>query len=340
MSKREAPNPDDPLAYWLEKREATKSAKTLEGDRSAVKHFRDFLSERDLEPGEAHIDDCIGFINHLQDTESLQSDVSSYSYMVKIVKFYEYFSKRGTFETNPMSLAMEEVDPESGYDEQRRDISLEEMREFFSSLGEPREVVTFTFLSKFGIRAGELSNVDLYDINIDHAKANEYLPDPRPEIQDRTDVVYVPSDKEGNKREINTILPLDDEAKQALVYWLAARLQTPDGVEGEPLIQMIDSGGSPKPNGARASRDTITQLVRNRTGENGWYKEGAGRQYNVTPHYFRHWFTTMAERQGIDGDVIDYIRGDKGVKSRKDYRHFWGSEVKDEYRDNIFKLFE
>ena len=70
----------------------------------------------------------------------------------------------------------------------------------------------------------------------------------------------------------------------------------------------------------------------------GWHEKGNGVQNNVTPHYFRHWFTTMARNHGVPRSVIKYIRGDADEDMVDYYTHNWGNDTREAYLDNIYKL--
>jgi len=81
--------------------------------------------------------------------------------------------------------------------------------------------------------------------------------------------------------------------------------------------------------------------------EQGWYDPD--RSDRVTPHWCRHWFTTMLRRR-IDQDEIkvgtveDYVkglRGDTGDDVIETYTHNWGDNqwMRDAYIDNIPSLF-
>jgi protoheme ferro-lyase len=47
----------------------------------------------------------------------------------------------------------------------------------------------------------------------------------------------------------------------------------------------------------------------------------------------------MSERHGLTRPLVKYIRGDVGNDIVDRYRHFWGDEVREEYTENIYKLF-
>jgi integrase len=70
----------------------------------------------------------------------------------------------------------------------------------------------------------------------------------------------------------------------------------------------------------------------------GWYREGGGSEENVTPHYFRHFFTThLRDRTGERG-VVKYLRGDVASDVIDTYTHDWGTRVRDTYSEKIYEI--
>jgi len=290
--------------------------------------------------------ECIDFISSLKDKLAL-STVRLYAGCVN--RFYQFYSSQGTFEKNPMEFALKETNVTPQNDRHRREISLNDMREFIQNTGHPQLRTILVLFSKTGIRAGEMANLDLRDLYIDHSGARRELPEPRPELAGKPDSLFIADSRinkgdvvngdrrtAGNKRKNATIVPLDDELKQTALYWVAAR--PPSRSEASPLF-LTRGASSNCEIGDRITVPAIHSGIQKRAEERGWYSKGAGVQNNVTPHYFRHWFTTIADRN-MDRSVVKYIRGDVGSDIvDSNYRHFWGSEVHKEYSANICKLF-
>jgi len=349
MSAEESPDPDDPLEYWIEEhRKVVRNPATVNGDRNALNHLKEYLEEKGLKPSELTRAEAINFINWLKNKPNLSNRTID-TYVGKYNEFYGYFSDRGTFQVNPISSALNEVKIEYDDTPVRRDISVEEMAEFLRSINHPQRFTICTILAKTGMRGGELLNLDLRDLHLDYPNINEHLPKPRSEIREQPDTLIVDSNvtkgqphngevrDDGNKRERTTLIPLDNELKQTLIYWLACRL--PSRSDAEPLLQ-LGSGRNGKVQGDRHSNSGIHSCVRKEAEAYGWYEEGAGLEWNVTPHYFRHFFTTHARQRFDDQTVVQYIRGDAGKETMDTYTHNWGDKVENQYRENIFKFFE
>lgn len=348
MSAEEPPDPDDPIAHWIEHRKAVRKPETVNQDKSAVKHLREYLEKEQIEPSELTRTKSIHFIEWLKKKPNLDKRTAN-QYLRILDTFYGYFSDRGTFDTNPIAEARTEVDLEYDDTTHRRDITVEEMADFVHSIEHPLHLAIVVTFAKTGIRLGELCNIDLRDLNLDYPGINNYLPTPRTEIRDTPDSLFVDSEitegqpyngevrQRGNKRERSTVIPIDDELKDVLVYWLASRL--PSQSEADPLLQ-ITTGKGGKIHGDRTTANSIHRVLKKETEPYGWWESGEGPEWNVTPHYFRHFFTTHARRQFDDPTVVKYIRGDVGNETMDRYTHQWGDKVETEYRANIFKFFE
>ncbi|MCG1004872.1 MULTISPECIES: tyrosine-type recombinase/integrase [Halobacterium] len=348
MSISSAPDPDDPYDYYMERmRKSGKSERTVDMEEEALNHLQEFLDKIEKQPGQMDEKDALDLVDWLRGHDNIgEHTLKRHANTIK--RFYQFYSDRGTYETNPMAVALDRVQFNIQTTQHRRDISVEEMRDFVQTIESPLAFAMVMLLVKTGIRASELCNLDMRDLKIQDPRI-EHLLSPRPEIDHREDCIFVSSNiasgqevngekrDNGNKRQRDTILPLDEELKQTLIYWLAVR-PTHMPSDANPVFT-LQSGYGDIERYARMTRGQLFNVVADLAEAYGWYEVGAGRSQNVTPHYFRHWFTTMTEVQGIDRPLVKYLRGDVGddVVDRH-YRHFWGGEVREEYFKNIYKL--
>lgn len=350
MSSRDPPDPDDHFQYYKDElRMAGKSEGTIQRNESAFQHFRRYLDETDQRPGELTDRNCKQFIQALKNTDDL-SEKTAKSYCKLISRFYDFYSIRGTFETNPMDLALDSTNFDIDSTNKRRDLTVAEMAQFLKNIAHPFVyTILFVFL-KTGIRSGELCNLDARDLHIDHPKIREVYPSHRPELRGHPDSIYVPPRaemKEGavangeerecsNKRKRGTIIPVDRELKRVLIYWLA--LRQPSSSDACPVFTAT-SGGKGRVPGNRHTPGTINYYVTKYTEKQGWWEENASLETNVTPHYCRHFFTThMRDRTNNDEALIKYIRGDTSEDVIDDYTHGWQG-IREAYLDNIYSLF-
>lgn len=351
MSSREPPNPDDPLNHYLEHLSASGKAKgTIEWVENGMARLDEYLSEVGKTYGEVNDNDCINFIDWLRDGTRTDRTVKNYCEAIRL--FYGYYNTRGTYEVNPMEIAMEDVEIENDTSPYRRELSIDEMREGIQKIDRPRQFAVVILLLKTGMRSGEVCNLDLRDIHLRDPKVKQHLPDPRPVISDIPNSIFVSSNisagdvvngerrNDANKRKRDTIIPIDDELQRVLKYYIAARV--PARSEANPLIT-IDT--HPGKNGGvsigdRLNTNAAHQTVKRFAEMNGWYEKGAGVNKNVTPHYCRHFFTTNMRSRTDDDVFVKFIRGDVGDDIIDNYTHNWGDKVRSTYLNHIYKLFD
>ena len=334
-------DPEDPVSYFLQDMTFHgRSERTQTAYERVLRSFEAFISRRGAELADADRRDCMAWVHSLRG-EHADSTVASYAAYVH--RFYSYMTRVEAFESNPMALVTEEMDESIETDPARRDISVPEMRSFFAGIDHPLERALVGTLLKTGIRVGECCNLDLRDIHIDDDEVVAAFPTtPRGRLEGHPDSLYVSSDpKRGavyndeertasNKRKRDTVLPVDSELKRLLKAWLAIR---PDvDSPAEPLFCSTTEWGR------RLTPSMIRETVRTHASERGWHREGGGAEENVTPHYFRHFFTTHLRDRTGDRGIVKYLRGDVATDVIDTYTHNWGDRVRAVYDDNVYSL--
>ncbi len=337
---------DDPIATFLEEIDLYgRSEKTIADYETTLRQFERFL-QGNGEPtvlSDVGRRDCLSWIQHLRDEGYAPGSIRTKA--VHLNRFYGHMAQVGAFDVNPMVVVMEQLNERGDASPTRRDVSIEQMGAVVREIDHPLRRAVVTMLAKTGVRAGELCNLDFRDVNLDHSAVIEHREKPpRAAVRDHPDSFFVASDvavgsvvngerrEEGNKRHRDTRIPIDEEVKDALVRWLAIR---PDPAsDAEPLFVSTS-----RKCGQRLTADMVHSHVREAANRRNWYSEGAGPEENVTPHYFRHFFTTRLRGRVDDAYLVQYIRGDVGdVMDR--YTHDWEELVEKPYRDNIFRFGE
>lgn len=337
---------DDPITDFLEEmRMYGRSESTITDYETTLKQFTVYVDRMgDVESvGSVNRRDCLSWIQHLRDEGYAPGSIHTKA--VHLNRFYGYMAQVGVFESNPMVVVMEEMSERGDSSPTRREMSIQQMAEFVGSTIHPLRRAVLILLVKTGVRAGELCNIDIRDINIDHHRFNQFRKsEVRPAVRGHPDTLFISSGidvgdvvngekrKEGNKRHRDTLIPIDDELKNALIRWLAIR-PDPESKADALFVSTAESYG------VRLTTSMVHSRVREAAELNGWYTEGAGPEENVTPHYFRHFFTTEMRNRLGDAYVVKYIRGDVGdVMDR--YTHNWTGLVEKPYSENVFKLFD
>ena len=335
----------EPVSYFIDEMEYHgKSERTLAAYERTLRRFEQFLeSERcpspGVDPGRAGRRECMAWVHALRDDLAASSVATYASYLHR---FYDYMVRVDAFEENPMALVREEMDETVEADPTRREVTIPDMREFVAGVEHPLDRALIVTLLKTGVRVGELCNLDLRDLNL--SVVDSFGVDPRPAVEERPRSMYVDGTVDrgavingeertaANKRRRSTVVPVDQELETALTRWLAVR---PDPrSSAEPLFC------STREWGRRVTPAMVRRTVREHARERGWYREGAGSDENVTPHYFRHFFTTHLRDRTGDRGVVKYLRGDVASDIIDTYTHEWGNRVRDAYVENIYSVLE
>ena len=328
----------DHVGYFLEDiTNQGKSPRTREAYERVLRDFEGYLEGRSLGFAEANHRDCLAYVHRLRE-RAADSTVATYSSYLH--RFYDYMIRVGELEDNPMAVVIEEIDESIATDPPRRELTVAQMRSFVADIAHPLDrAVILTFL-KTGVRAGELCNLDARDL---HLADTDHGTDPRPRLDGRPDSLYVDSTPTrgavynghrrtaSNKRQRATTIPVDTELSRVLKRWLAVR---PDPVaDTAPLfMSTADSWGQ------RLTTDMVHHIVETHARDAGWYRDDGGPEENVTPHYFRHFFTThLRDRTGERG-VVKYLRGDVASDVIDTYTHDWGDTVRRVYDTHIYSV--
>jgi site-specific recombinase XerD len=335
---------EDPVSYFLE--DITyhgRTERTRDAYERVLRRCERFLRERrGVGLREAGQRDCMAWVHSLRDDHASSTVATYASYLHR---FYAYLMQAGVFDANPMTLVMEEMDESIDTDPARREIDVPTMRSFVSGIGHPLDEALVVTLLKTGMRVGELCNLDMRDLYLDDEEVESaYGVIPRAHLDGRPDSLYVPSDPSrgssyngeersaSNKRKRDTVVPVDAELRVTLKRWLAVRPDTRS--PADPLfLSTRDRWGE------RVTPKMVRSVVADHAEGRGWHRSGGGAEENVTPHYFRHFFTTHLRDRTGDRGIVKYLRGDVASDVIDTYTHNWGDRVRQVYETNIYSLY-
>lgn len=320
-----------------------KTQRTIDAYGRVLRDFEEYMRAREGDDATIETVDretCMEWVHGLRD-ELKPSTIASYASYVN--RFFRYMVDIGEFDQNPMNIVIEQMPESIEADPIRRDISLNQMREFVRDVRHPLDrAMIFTFL-KTGMRVGELCNLDLRDVSLNGVPYDMHLPEPRAGLDARHDAFFVdnkPSRGDivngeertaSNKRQRATIIPIDAELRSVLLDWLAIR---PDvRSSAKPLFVDTQDGW-----GDRMTPERVRYRVRKYAREQGWHSDGGDASDNVTPHYFRHFFTTYLRDRTGDRGIVKYLRGDVADDVIETYTHNWGNRVRKRYDESIYSL--
>lgn len=240
---------------------------------------------------------------------------------------------------NPVDNARTKVTWPDETEKEYPHIDEDELAESLEDVGDYRDLAIIVLQIKLGLRAGELSNVKLKDVNLDNDEIKAHYPElgSHPKVEDRPNAVYVPSrdDRDGNKSKEDRILPLDEEVRLVLTRWLLVR---PDNGE-EWLILSKDHH----------------EKIQNAGINDAWkaafwprYEFGEDSEHrSLKSHFGRHFFTSYWDvRKNVNETKVKYMRGDIIEDGPDDensgainvYRHAYYEDIEPVMREEGFSL--
>jgi len=329
----------DPFALFKAEVLATRdiATRTRNGYDRVFRQWCEFMDDQDRHPAcpsEAHVK---GFARHELDTKDNQPDTVKEK-LRKLNNAYTYWQDDPTFphpqDYNPISLAKTKVTFADVESKEPPRIPLEDLRNVLKGVTHVRDRAIIALQLKLGLRATEVCNLKLADIDIQNADLREHYPElgSNPRLEGRQNAVYVPHDREGNKSQRPRLLPLDDELRRVLLRYLLIRPDT-----DEPWVFL-----------SLTRHEQLRKQDINQPWKNAFRPEYAETEYHrsVTSHYGRHYFTTYWRvEEDLNRELIKYMRGDTAgsmsIQERgaiDEYIHTYYEDIIDLYRENVFKL--
>ncbi len=267
-----------------------------------------FLETRRKNPLNAERDDLRDFLAHLK-AKGLKFRTIDAIY-TSLSAFYEFLIIEGLVEYNPVLpfrkyyLRRYKKDNDS---ETRKLISVEDASKLVNSILDTRDRCILVLLFKTGMRVGELTSLDVDDIDLDKGQVTLKL----------------------KKKRTNRVLFLDNEAIAVLERWLVARKNRKGG-EGQALfLSKI---------GTRITKRTVENSIERHAERVGLHKPGARLEDRFTPHCARHWFVTHLLRAGMSRDFVKELRGDTRGEAIDIYNHIDRKDLKESYLAHVPQL--
>ncbi len=257
--------------------------------RSVTGTIRDFTvsmgvdDPANLDPSQVREGSVKGWIMAMHDRNV--SDQSIKLRVDLLRRFFDYLieaPEQDGVTMNPVSRIAKRL-PSGRKQTQRPFKSVEEVGHLIKSAFNPRDRAILTVLAKLGLRGGELTGLDVPDIDFGDRTIHIDR-----HFDDRADILIA-----GRKNGASSTLPLDDETVKVLKVYLAVRQPA-----GDTLF--VSRGGG------RMSSGEVGRVVGEYVTKSGILKNGE----RITPHYFRAWMTYSLTINGCKPEIVQVIRGD------------------------------
>lgn len=324
----------DPFELFLDET-GPRAENTKRNYRNSFRHWRRHMASEGRHPAcpsRAHVE---RYVEKRAADGVTRSTISTE--ITHISATHSYWARDEAF-PHAMDFDPFDVDPPesaatSGGDFPR--VMLEELRTAVESTGHYLDRAVVLLQLKLGLRASELCNARLAEVNLDHDGLRDFYPalGSHPEVDGRSNSIYVPCDREGNKSKRPRVLPLDDEARRCLVKYLLVRPTC--GRDGLLLSKREKVSLTPKHLGRIWESSMPERLSDPPEGNRP-----------VRSHFGRHWFTTYWDvHRDWNSELVAYMRGDAagsrnagGSDAMSHYLHAHYEDIEASYREQVFKL--
>lgn len=341
MSISENPDPDDLLEWYWDNYVAHRSASSRRSMNSHLRFFKQFLEKEGIGPEDVDEDKAVKFLKEVREHYSpgTQDGIATTAN-----RFYKYCLKKGVpcVNGNPIDIAMDEhsiLDTKTN--PPKYILTIDEMGDYLETMDYPFLFTSALLMAKTGRRIGAVVNLDLCDVNINHPACDWEVVPPLRRLENHLFFSPQPEEdrnfrgeirKDSSKTKTATVVPIDDELRDALIWWLTVR-----GGKQEKNSPLFTKPGYKADWGQRTTTSQLGKRLSNKAKEEGlWY--GPHDPDNVTAHYFRHFFNNRAKNR-MPESIVNYIRGDKGATISQQSYDEWDNEKEQIYRKNIYKFF-
>jgi integrase/recombinase XerD len=262
------------------------TSETIRRYGSITERFLGFIAKAKVQPVDADKHILQDYIRLRRsdgiNEKTLGNEVSGISSFFGYLAFEEYVGKNPVPEVRKRYLTPYKKETEGDVESVRKLLSIQEMSMLINSVVDSRDKAILTLLAKTGLRRGELISLNVTDINW----TQQSMSLERGKFK---------------KRSGRTVF-FDDETSRVLRRWLNVRENL------HPAVPALFVGER----GARLGRHGIYQMTVNYATAVGLHDPNSSRpEDHLTPHCFRHFFTTTLRRAGMDREFIKVLRGDR-----------------------------
>jgi len=285
--------------YEKDMRNFGRSELTLANYRVAIKYLMDVIGDKPIEKVDSN--DLKKLVSYLTARGCKNSTICRR--LSSLSSFYQFLQDEDVVDKNPVRRVLKKLPRPRSHGHQRKVLDIEEVKKMIKCAMNPRDRVILLLFYKTGVRLAGLIGIDVDDVDMDKG-----------EIFIRVKKI----DENGY-----TVF-FDGEAGHYLQKYLDWRKvqQTDD----ETLL--ISN------NGRRLSRSHVQWIVKEYARKAGLISED-GREGNtersISPHTFRHTFTTHMLNSGARRDYVKELRGDVRGETIDIYTQITKDDLREEY---------
>lgn len=286
-------------------------------------------------PSEDHI---LRYVENCLTTRELKP-VTLRTRLHRLNRVYRYWQADSVFphdsRYNPFQYVFATTDLSQPPSKDPPRISPSRLGEIVRTITDVRDRLIVVLQLKLGLRAGEVSNLRLENLAVDHEELNTAYPEigSNPAVENLSRTVFIPSryEEQGNKSHRARLLPLDDEVYQSVVQHLLVRPDTGN----QWVFQSHTTASKITP---EAINRVWTSVFRPAYDETENHRA-------VTSHFGRHRFSTYWQVEcEIPRELVQYMRGDRieGADPNREtidsYIHTYYTDIEQIYLENIYSL--
>jgi len=216
------------------------------------------------------------YLNQLRSRQLSHSTLKGY--MSAVSSFYDFLLFEKEIQFNPvLPFRKRYLDHIKCHPETRQLISIEDMQAVYNGARNIQEKAMILVMAKTGIRRGELHDLKESDLDFEQR------------------IIQIPKKA---KRSSNIAI-MDEELKNVLedlLLWRQRKAKT-------DWLWISTKGG-------RIHKDAPGMILAEIGKKLHLHQDKGPLSRKLTPHCFRHWFTTHLFRAGMDPQYIKFLRGD------------------------------
>lgn len=199
-------------------------------------------------------------------------------FMSAISSFYDFLVFEKEIQVNPiLPFRKRYLVRMKCHSETRQLISIKEMQDVFNAASHILEKAIIMILAKTGIRRGELIDLKITDLDF------------------QRHIIHIPY----KAKRSNNIAFMDDELESILKKYLNWRQRKAK----KDWLWISNKGG-------RIHKDAPGMIIAEVARDLNLHQDNGPLERRLTPHCFRHWFTTHLFRAGMNPQYIKFLRGD------------------------------